>query len=80
MFRQRKSHASTVMQKASVITSGSMAQVLVVHVLKFIMTVVLSTVVAALIVRLAVNVTASWKFGTTYLLSLKAMARVTIPN
>ena len=80
MFLQRKSHASTVMQKASVITSGSMAQVLVVHVLKFIMTVVLSTVVVSQIVRLVVTVTVSWKFGTMFLPSLKAMARAITPN
>ena len=58
----------------------STVQVLVVHVLKFIMTVVKSTVVEALTVRLAVNVTVSWKYGTTYLHSLRAMARAITQN
>ena len=52
------------------ITSGSMVQVLAVHVQKSTMTVVRSMAAVNRAVRLAVIVTVIWKYGTTYLHSL----------
>ena len=53
-----------------------MVQDLADRVLKSIMIVEKNTAVANRIVRSAVNVTVSWKYGTTYLHSSTAMARV----
>ena len=51
VYRQRELHVSIVMRMVSVITSGSMVRVLVVHVLRFTMTVERNTAVAARIVK-----------------------------
>ena len=80
VFLLKRLHVSTVMKTVNVITSGSTVQVLVVHVLKSIMTVELSMVVASLIVRLAVIVTVLWKYGITYLHSMRVMATDTMKN
>ena len=56
------------------IISGSMEPVHVVHVLKYITTAGKNMVVESLVVRLAVTVTATWKYGTMYLPSLTETA------
>ena len=51
VYRQKELHVFTVMKTVSVITSGSMVQVLAVHVLRFTMTVERNTAVAARTVK-----------------------------
>ena len=53
---------------------------LAVHVLRFTMTVEKNTAVANRTVKWDVTVTVSWKYGTTYLPSLREMERVVTPN
>ncbi len=72
-FRQRRSSAS-----AKRTTSGSMAQVRAVHVPRSTMTAVRSTAAASRDVPLAVNATVTWKYGITYLPSLRMMAMAII--
>ena len=52
------------------ITSGSMALVLAVHVLRYIMTVVRNMAAVSQVVQWAVTVTDIWKYGIMYSLSL----------
>ena len=77
VYLQKRSLVFIVTRRPeNVITSGSMVQDLADRVLKSIMIVEKNTAVANRIVRSAVNVTVSWKYGTTYLHSSTAMARV----
>ena len=75
-----RSHVFIVMRTVSVITSGSMVQVLVVHVLRSIMIAVKNTAVESRIVKSAASVTALWRSGIMYLPSLMGMVKVAIPN
>ena len=79
-FRVKRSHAFIVMRTVSVITSGSMVQVLVVRVLRSIMIAVKNTAVESRIVKLVASVTALWRSGIMYLPSLMGMVKVAIPN
>ena len=69
-----------ILKQENVITSGNMVQDLADLVQKSTMTEVKSTVAENRIVRLVVNVTVSWKYGTMYLPSLKEMVTVVIPS
>ena len=71
-------HVFTVMKTVSVITSGSMVQVLAVHVLRFTMTVVKSMVVVSQAAQLDATATDIWKYGTMYFHSLTMMDMVII--
>ena len=62
------------------IISGSMGQVRVVRVLRFILTVERNTDVESLDVQLDVSATVISRSGTMYLPSLKMMAKATIQN
>ncbi len=64
----------------SVTISGSMAQVHAVRAPRSIMTAEKNTAAVSRTARSAVTVTALWKCGTTYLPSLRVMARVVILN
>ena len=68
------------MKTASATTSGSMVQVLVVRVQRFIMTEERNMAVENLIVRWVVTVTVSWKYGTMYLHSLMVTDTVDMKN
>lgn len=61
-------------------TSGSMAQVRAVRVLRFIMTAEKNTAAANRDVPLAASVTVTWKYGTTYSASSTTTARATTPT
>ena len=70
--------AFSVLEKK--IIFGSMVQVLVVLVLRFITTVEKNTAVESQVVRLAVSVTATSRFGIMYLPSLKMTGKATTQN
>ena len=80
VFRQRRSHVSTVMKTENVTTSGNMVQVLAVRVLRFIMTVEKNTAVAVRTVKWAVSATVLWKYGIMCLPSSTVTDMATMKN
>ena len=69
---------SSVLEKKT--TSGSMVQVLAVRVLKSTMTAVKNTAAANRDVPSDVSATVTWKYGTTYLPSLRTTEKAIIPS
>ena len=72
-FRLLRSHSPRASDLVRKITSGSMEQAPADRVLKSIMTAGRSTAAESRAAPWAVNVTVTWKYGTTYLLSLRTM-------
>ena len=81
VFRQRESQDFTViLRRENVITSGSMVLALVVHVQRSIMIVEKNTAAVNRTVKWDVTVTVLWKYGITYLPSLRETEKVVTPN